>query len=262
MIISKEDMEILRKLEKGNQEFYLASDRLVVLERFWAGGVLKDIIPVPFLPKFLGGEWKLACAVGRTNSPLRVKEELIKVLPYIYEMLYNWTIPSSIGHNLSFFFYTRNLKEDEARLKGIPYFFCSSLYSVADYSFPLRASLSSLEEEILGDFLKSPALLSYLGEVLKDEERRTKLSTILRDENNPSGFLSLLPEIDWSRIENFIHCHFLLTVGKSLEIIERDLWNFQELAENYDGLLKRGEAQGIIIYKKNEPLNYWAKEIF
>ncbi|GEM_PF-2261358 len=266
MVISKEEIIFLRKLEEGNQGFYLTSRGLEKLREFSYAGVLKNIIPVPFLPKFLGGDWQIGCAVGRiplgetkVENPAW-RKEIINAVPYIYELVYNWTLPSSVGHNTAFFFYTRDIKEIKERLSKVNHFECFNLYPLSSHSFPLKLSLSTEEKDLLVGLLTSPSLLSHLGDLLVDEKKQTKLKGILLDEHNPYGFLSILPEIDWSNIENFIHGHFLSSQKEGLKQIEVDLWSFSELAKSYEALLERGEIKGLIVYKRNEPLNYWWPE--
>lgn len=256
MVISSEEIEILKKLERQERDFYLTPDNLAHLRRLKEGGVLKKIVPVPFLPKFLGGDWQICGAVGRIEDGK--KERVIAQIPYIYEIIYNWTIPSALGHNFAFFFYRQNLAEEV--IKGIDGFECFELYQLAQYSFPLKLSLSREEEIILKELLNAPDLITALSSLLREKPKAIKLESILRGEDNDFGFLSFFPEVNWSIVDNFLHCHFLLSAPSGLRQIEVDLNNFREMAESYERLTRKGEIKGIIVYKENEVINAWAKE--
>lgn len=257
MVLSSEEISILKRLEKQERNFYLKPENLPVLKRLQEGGVLKRIVPVPFLPKFLGGDWQICGMVGRIKEG--GKEKVIAQVPYIYEMIYNWTIPSSVGHNFAFFFYTQN--SAEKTIKEIDGFECFELYQLAQYSFPLKLSLSQEEEIVLKEVLNSPDLITTLDSLLREEPKAIKLESILRGEDNDFGFLSFFPEINWSNLDNFLHCHFLLLTTSGLGQAEIDLNNFREMAETYERLRKKGEIKGIIVYQENEVINDWAKEI-
>ncbi|MEO0102114.1 MAG: hypothetical protein ABIK81_00220 [candidate division WOR-3 bacterium] len=255
MVISSEEIDVLKKLERQEREFYLQPASLSVLKRLKEGGVLKRIVPVPFLPKFLGGDWQICGAVGRIEEGK--KERIITQIPYIYEMIHNWTIPSTLGHNFAFFFYTQNLTEKV--IKGIEGFEFFELYQLAQYSFPLKLSLSREEEIILKELLETPDLITTLSSLLREKPKAIKLENILRGEDNEFGFLSFLPEINWAILDNFLHCHFLLLTSSGLVQMEVDLNNFREMVESYERLNKKGEIKGIIVYKENEVINNWAK---
>ncbi|MEO0117423.1 MAG: hypothetical protein ABIK97_07860 [candidate division WOR-3 bacterium] len=253
MILKEEEIEVLKRLERQERAFYLKPKNLILLERLKEGGVLKRIVPVPFLPKFFGGDWQICGAVGRIKEGR--KGNLIAQIPYIYEMIHNWTIPSSLGHNFAFFFFNQNLTEEV--IKGMEGFECFAFFQLTRYSFPLKLSLSQEEVILLKEIFNTPDLITTLSSLLRDERKAIKLESILRGADNDFGYLSFLPEINWSNLENFLHCHFLIGSGQ----VEFDLRNFRELAESYEGLRKKGEIKGIVIYKENEVINDWAKDL-
>ncbi len=260
MILSKEEIFSLQELERGSQKYYQKRESLEKLSPLFTGGVLKRLVAVPFPPKLLGGDWQLAWAVGRCDSFEEIKRDLIGKIPYLFEIIYNYTIPSGIGHNLAFFFYTRDYPREEKIFKEMVG--CQIFKgTLTKYSFPLRFSLSTEEKEILKLLLHSADLRSDLTLLLSDERKRTKLEVMLQDENGEFGFLRLLPEIDWSKVDNFLHCHFLLAKPEGLTQVELDLTNFVQLFQSYEEWQGQGEIKGVVFYKKNEPLNYWAEEL-
>jgi len=258
MVLTLEEIEILKKLEGEEKEFYLKIDNLSFLQRLKEGEVLKRVVPVPFLPLLLGGDWEIGGAVGRIRDGV---DGLIRErIPYIYEMIYNWTIPSSVGHNFAFFFFTRNWEERKT-MEEIDGFECFNLYHLANYSFPLRISLSREEREMIEEIVNAEDLLLTLRDFLSDKRRLAKLERILRGRDDNIGCLSLRPVIDWSRLETFLHCHFLLSTPSGLVQRERDLENLSALFREYEKLRKEGEILGVVLYKESLVVNDWAKKI-
>ncbi|MCX8015082.1 MAG: hypothetical protein N2748_03605, partial [candidate division WOR-3 bacterium] len=170
-----------------------------------------------------------------------------------------------------------------------------SAYRIANYNYPLARIFTSEERQLLKIFFENPlAEFEKIAEICQKNPMwvKSKLEKLIWNPQNLDGVILVLPEIDYKRIANFAHCHFLLSreqltladdasslnelktlgfdvildgrliSGRYLQI-ETDIWGFNDLIakkiflENYQGL----KVKGIIIAEEMRIVSDWAKKL-
>lgn len=194
------------------------------LRRLKEAAVIREFRATLAVPPLLGGDWVWGAVLAQTGRPLNVASALIAKLPFVTEVMLNSGLPEGLGPNLALLFYSRDF-DTEARfiqsVAGIEY---HEVYRVAEYSFPVAMPLSSDERLLVRHVAKNPdADVMAIGAALGRDEKwvRAKLDRLLWNELNGSGVLRVQPELDWSRVENFGHFHFLIETGHRPEQLAR-----------------------------------------
>ncbi|MEO0085390.1 MAG: hypothetical protein ABIK37_02025 [candidate division WOR-3 bacterium] len=194
------------------------------LRRLKEAALIREFRATLAVPPLLGGDWVWGAVLAQTAKPLNVASALIAKLPFVTEVMLNSGLPEGLGPNLALLFYSREF-DTEARfiqsVAGVEY---HEVYRVAEYSFPVAMPLSSDERLLVRHLVKNPAAdIPAIGAALGRDEKwvRAKLDRLLWNELNGSGVLRVQPELDWSRVENFGHFHFLIETGHRPEQLTR-----------------------------------------
>lgn len=225
MIVDRLDVAAVRLCERRGMfpgEADLAEVELSLddyqarLRRLSTSGVVRSFKAVLVVPPLLGGDWVLAGVMASVSRPLGVANALARKLPFVTEIVLNLGLPERLGPNLSLLFYSRDFDTEAQFIRtasGLEY---QEVFRVADYSFPMVLPLSSEERALVKHLVEFPesdteSLAAALGR--GPDWVRAKLDRLLWTEGNRSGVVRIQPEVDWTRVENFGHFHFLLETG-------------------------------------------------
>ncbi|HDQ98883.1 MAG TPA: hypothetical protein ENN51_01150 [candidate division WOR-3 bacterium] len=202
------------------------------LHRLTALGVIRSFHATLVVPPLVGGDWVWGSVLATVSRPLGIANLLARQLPFVTELLLNSSLPAGVGPNLALLFYSRDF-ETEARyirsVSGIEY---AEVGRIADYSFPVSRQLSTEEKGLLRRLAAHPAAgltvsrdetfrpsltatLKAFGDAVGQTPDwvRAKLDRLFWTPVNGTGVVRVLPELDWTRVENFGHFHFLLNTG-------------------------------------------------
>ncbi|MEO0082809.1 MAG: hypothetical protein ABIK33_00265 [candidate division WOR-3 bacterium] len=308
MVIDKIDLAIIRHLEKTGLWFNTLPEQLKLpldsirarIKKLESEQVILRYQPTIFIPPFLGGEWVWGCVLINGDEREKIIKTICQKIPFISEIWFCTNIPSNLGHNFSIIFYSKDFDSEVKFIKetvGVSYF---SAYRIANYSYPLTRIFSSEEKQLLKIFWTNPlADVEQIAEVCQKNPMwvKSKLEKLIWSPQNLDGVIIVLPEIDYKRITNFAHCHFLLSANqlsgqelvsedksnllKELKTygfdvifdgrlvlnkylqIETDIWGFNDLIgkkiflENYQGL----KIHGIIIAEEMRVVSDWGKKL-
>ena len=233
MILEKPDLAALRLAERRGwfaAEAELAEAGLVReefgrrLRRLKEAAVIREFRATLAVPPLLGGDWVWGAVLAQTAKPLNVASALIAKLPFVTEVILNSGLPEGLGPNLALLFYSRDFDTGARFIQSISGVEYHEVYRVAEYSFPVAMPLSSDERLLVRHVVKNPdAEIQTIGAALGRDEKwvRAKLDRLLWNEQNRSGVLRVQPELDWSRVENFGHFHFLIETGHRPEQLAR-----------------------------------------
>lgn len=233
MILEKEDLAALRLSEERGPfptAGELAQAGLSVddferrLDRLKAGAVIRSFRTVLVVPPFLGGNWVWAAVLANVARPLGAASSLTKRLPFVTEVILNSGLPEGLGPNLAFLFYSRDFDTEAKFIRSTSGMEHHEVYRVAEYSFPIALPVSSEERALLKHLAQHPdeGVSAAARAVGKDEDWvRVKLGRLTWTEVNRTGVMRILPEVDWSRVENFGHFHFLVETGHKPDVLER-----------------------------------------
>jgi hypothetical protein len=176
------------------------------------------------VPPLLGGDWVWAAVLANVARPLGVANSLTKRLPFVTEVILNAGVPARIGPDLALLFYSRDFDTEAQFIRSAEGMEHHEVYRVAEYSFPIPMPLSGEERELLTFLVRSPGSdIAGVAEALGKAQTwvRAKLDRLYWTERNRSGLVRVQPEIDWTRVENFGHFHFLLETGHRPEQLAR-----------------------------------------
>lgn len=234
MEIDRIDLQIVRALEQGgkyNLKTYLAPVKLPEeettsrLRRLEAEGVIKGYRLSLFLPPILGGSWDWAAGLTVTGELDLVRPQILKRLPYATEFIHNQSLPPGLAPNLVVLFYTQNLSQSVSILKGISGVQYLEAYRISSYSFPLSQGLSRDEWRLVETWAQLGGAETELAQRLERDSNwvSAKLEKLTWRPENPRGVVLVMPEFDFSRVDNFLHVHFLLKGEADLEELEASL---------------------------------------
>lgn len=234
MEIDRIDLRLIRALEQGgrhNLRAFLAPDELSEEEtafrmrRLEAEGVIKGYRLSLFLPAVLGGSWDWAVALTVTREPDLVESQVLGRLQYPIEFIHNQGLPPGLAPNLVVLFYTQDLMESVLRLKGIPEVQYLEVYRISSYSFSLSQGLSRDEWRLVEVWAQLRGAEAELAQRCEKDPQwvSAKLEKLTRRPENPRGVVLVRPEFDFSRVDNFLHAHFLLKGEAELEELEASL---------------------------------------
>lgn len=233
MILERSDLAALRLAERrgwfpGDAELSEAGlvrdDFCRRLRRLKEAAVIREFHATLAVPPLLGGDWVWGAVLAQTSRPLNVASALIAKLPFVTEVILNSGLPEGLGPNLALLFYSRDFDTGARFIQSISGVEYHEVYRVAEYSFPVAMPLSSDERLLVRHVVKNPdAEIQTIGAALGRDEKwvRAKLDRLLWNEQNRSGVLRVQPELDWSRVENFGHFHFLIETGHRPEQLAR-----------------------------------------
>jgi len=186
------------------------------LQRLRSLGVIRAFKTTLVVPPLLGGEWVWAAVLANAKSGLGLANALVARLPFVSEIVLNASLPDRAGPNVAVLFYSRDFDKEADFIRNAPGIEYHEVYRVADYSFPVALPLSRDEKELVRYLIEQPE--SRIAEVGTAMERpqtwvRAKLDRLLWSDTNRTGVLRVLPELNWSAVENFGHFHFLVETG-------------------------------------------------
>jgi DNA-binding Lrp family transcriptional regulator len=162
------------------------------LRRLSAAGVIRSFHAILVVPPLLGGAWVWAGVLATVARP------------------------DKLGPNLAMLFYSRDFDTEARFIRSAAGMEHHEVYRVAEYSFPMVQPLSSDEKRLLRQLVGNPAAdIGVLGAELGQTPDwvQVKLDRLLWTPSNRSGVIRIQPEVDWTRVENFGHFHFLLLTG-------------------------------------------------
>ena len=194
------------------------------LRRLSAAGVIRSFHAILVVPPLLGGDWVWAGVLATVARPLGVANALVRKLPFVTEIIMNAGLPDKLGPNLAMLFYSRDFDTEARFIRSAAGMEHHEVYRVAEYSFPMVQPLSSDEKRLLRQLVGNPAAdIRVLGAELGQTPDwvQVKLDRLLWTPSNRSGVIRIQPEVDWTKVENFGHFHFLLLTGHQPEQLQR-----------------------------------------
>jgi DNA-binding Lrp family transcriptional regulator len=201
-----------------------AADFAERLRRLCSLGIIRGFKTTLVVPPLLGGDWVWAAVLANARSGLGLANALAARLPFVSEIVLNASLPDGVGPNLAVLFYSRDFDKEAEFIRNAPGIDYHEVYRVAEYSFPVALPLSKDEKELVRYLVENPD--SEIAEVGSALERtptwvRAKLDRLLWSETNRTGVLRVLPEVNWSPVENFGHFHFLIETGHRPNQLQR-----------------------------------------
>jgi len=216
-----------------------AADYAERIRSLSAQKVIRSMRTSLVVPPLLGGDWVWAGVLANVARPLGVANSLTRRLPFVTEVILNAGVPARIGPELALLFYSRDFDTEAQFIRSAEGMEHHEVYRVAEYSFPIPLPLSGEERDLLRFLVRSPGSdIVGAAEGLGKEQAwvRAKLDRLYWTERNRSGVVRVQPEIDWTRVENFGHFHFLLETGHRPEQLSR------MVAERGFGLVLAGKT--------------------
>lgn len=233
MLVEQPDIAALRLCEELGTfptEGELAAVELTATEfrnrlrRLTDAGVIQSFKATLAVPPLLGGDWVLGSMLATADRPLGIANLLAKRLPFVTETVINYSLPAKVGPNFALLFYSRDFETEARYIRSVPGLEHSEICRVVEYSFPVSRALSTEEKALLRLIAATPtAGIADLGTASGKgpEWVRVKLDQLLWTPANGTGVLRILPELDWTKVENFGHFHFLLATGHKPEPLLR-----------------------------------------
>jgi hypothetical protein len=194
------------------------------LARVQSGGVIKAWKTTLAVPPLLGGEWVLGVVLAGAPRSLGPANALAAKLPFVTEIVLNDCLPEGAGPALAVLFYSRDFASEAQFIGNTAGLGYHEVHKLAGYEFPMRLPMSDDEKALLRLLAEQPHLdAAGIGSALGRDGRwvGAKLDRLLWSEANPSGVVRVQPELDWSRADNFGHCHFLLETGHRPEALAK-----------------------------------------
>jgi hypothetical protein len=233
MILDKSDVVALRLCEERGwfaTEGEIARVGLAPAEyperlrKLSALGVVRAFKTMLVVPPLLGGDWVRAVVLANAKRALGVANALASRLPFVSEIVLNSGLPEGIGPNLALLFYSRDFAHEAEFIKATPGLEYHEVCKVSEYSFPVALPLSSDEKALVRYLVEHPdSDVAGAGAGLGRNPTwvKAKLDRLLWSEVNRSGVVQVVPEVNWSQVENFGHFHFLLETGHRPDQLER-----------------------------------------
>ena len=194
------------------------------LRRLCELGIIRSFKTTLVVPPLLGGDWVWAAVLANAKRDLGLANALAARLPFVSEIVLNASLPEKVGPNLAVLFYSRDFEKEAEFIRNAPGIEYHEVYRVAEYSFPVALPLSSDEKELVRYLVEHPdSVIVDVGSALGRTPTwvRAKLDRLLWSETNRNGVLRVLPEVNWTSVENFGHFHFLLETGHRADQLER-----------------------------------------
>jgi len=233
MIIHKLDLAAVRMCEKKGRfasEPELATaglkpaDYAERLERLASGGVIRSYSTVLVVPPLLGSDWVWAAMLATATRPLGAANLLSRKLPFVVDVVINHCLPQRIGPNLALTFYSRDFETEARFIRAASGLEHQEVYRIAEYSFPVALRLSTEERSLVKHLVANPSSGAGAAAKAVDKDEkwvRAKLDRLIHSESNGAGILRIQPEIDWRKVENFGHFHFMVETGHKAKELGR-----------------------------------------
>lgn len=296
MRIDETDLALIRAVERGGllacnsavRRLGLADGEVKRrLDRLRQEGLVTAYRASIFVPKFIGETWVWGCTLIQTRKPQDVAEAIRRKMPFVTEIVFNDSLPSGLGHNLSATFYGTDFAEIQKFLSELKDLSYVEVYQIGRYEFPLPQPYSAEELRLMRSIAAQPEAdvptLARLSEH-SAEWVQTKLESLVWDPENAQGVILVMPEIDWRVCENFMHIHFLLETSVSPESVaeelgklgfapvlggrlfhgrylqmEADIWGFSDLLRKKTTLdgIQGISLSGLLIAQENRVVSDW-----
>jgi DNA-binding Lrp family transcriptional regulator len=296
MRIDQTDLALIRAIEWGGILAHNSAVRRLGLSdtevrqrlaRLREEALLKAFRATIFVPKFLGDKWVWGCTLIQTRRPGEVADAIRHKTPFVTELVFNDSLPSGLGHNLSATFYGTDFAQIQKFLSELSDLSYVEVYQIGRYEFPLPQPFSTEELRLMRAVAAQPdADLSALSRSVNQTRDwvETKLESLVWDPENSQGVILVLPEIDWRVCENFLHVHFLLEISVSPESVsaelsrlgfapvlggrlfhgrylqmEADVWGFDDLRRRKSSLdsIRGVTLSGILLAQENRIVSDW-----
>lgn len=235
MILEPNDVAAVRLAETRGRfagEAELAQAGLTPIEfaerlaRLQQGGLVRGWKTTLAVPPLLGGDWVLGVMLASQPRSLGAANALAAKLPFVSEIVLNDCLPEGAGPGLAVLFYSRDFATESRFIGNTAGLGYHEVHQLATYGFPMRAPMSDDERALLRFLSERPdsdAAAIAAGLSRDGNWVQAKLDRLLWSEFNPSGIVRVQPELDWSRADNFGHCHFLIETGHRPEALARML---------------------------------------
>jgi hypothetical protein len=233
MVIEKNDLSALRLSEARGwfpTEGEIAAAGLNSdeygerLRKLSAAGVIREFKTTLVVPPLRGGDWVWGVVLASAKRPEGAANALAARLPFVSEIVINSSLPQRIGPNLALLFYSSDFDSEAEFIRSAAGLEYHEVYRVAEYSFPVALPLSTDEKELLRFLVARPGsgIADVGGELGRSPTwARAKVDRLMWSEVNRTGVLRIQPEIDWSKVENFGHFHFLLDTAHRADQLEQ-----------------------------------------
>lgn len=234
MIIDKIDLAILRYMERFGYLLYPLIDQLRLtseeisdrIDKLEKNYIITNYKASIFIPPFLGGNWTWGCILATAKNRGQTIEQIVGKIPFISEIWLNSNLPENLGHNCSFIFYSKDFDAELKFIQEISDISYLMAYRISNYSFPMARIFSNEEKQLLKNIVLHPIYNNQqLAEICQKTTAwvKAKKEKLVYTPSNPEGVIFTLPEIQYSNIENFAHCHFVIECSNNLELLLEEL---------------------------------------
>lgn len=249
-----------------------------------AAGVIRSFHLTLVVPPLMGGSWVWAAVLAQSDRPLESARHLVSRLPFVTEIVINASLPLGIGPNLALLFYSRDFETETRFIRSLTGLKQLEVFRIQEFSFPVSVSLSREEKSFIRFLMEnagldSEAIAANFGQTVTWVQ--AKLERLFWTENNRTGVVRIQPTIDWTRVSNFGHFHFLVETshrpeqlvkllgdqGMGLVLggreingryigIEADIWGIARLMEQVEFLDRiTGIRVAAILYNREVIIN-------
>ena len=284
MLIDKKDLAILRHLERSGRwltslpaQLKMTDEEISIrIKKMEIEGVIAGYKTTIFIPPFLGGDWVWGCLLATAADREKTVARILQKIPFVSEIWLNSNLPSHLGHNFSIIFYSKDFDTEIKFIKEIPEISYLEAYRISSFTFPMARIFSTEEKLLLRTVFDFPtADANKLGEICQKNASwiQTKLDKLVWTPQNKDGVIMVLPEIQFKRIQNYSHCHFILEISGNKDLLfdefktlgfdivldgrpfqgryiqlEADMWGFNDIVAKKTFLetYKEVKIQGII----------------
>jgi DNA-binding Lrp family transcriptional regulator len=299
MVIDKIDLAIIRHIERSGYWLSPLTDQLSItideikqrLKKLEDNKIVSDYKATIFIPPFLGGEWTWGCILATAQHREKVINQILKKITFVNEIWLNSNLPSNLGHNFSLIFYSKDFDTEVKFIQELSEISYLEAYRISDYTFPLPRIFSSEEIILLKNIFTNPtANYEELGEKCHKHSDwiKSKHEKLTWTPQNKDGVIYVLPEINYSQIENYAHCHFIVESKTNLQLlvdelkisgfelvanqhphqnqytqIEADLWGFNDflLKKSHLDSFSEIKIKGIIFAEKMSVVSDWGVKL-
>jgi len=292
VIIDPIDIKLIRQLELQGSisipdiiaKFHIPKDEILLrIKNFEEAGFISGYGLKVSVPNLLGGKWYLCCAF--TEARVQAKPETL--VPLLEEKIENMTFPAGISPNLSFLFYTQDLKDSYKIINKMPGLDYAEIYKVNEYSVTIPVLLSSEDQELMLKLCDMKLDYQRINTIIFEPQTDTevKYSRLIWHKRNRHGVITIFPQLNWNVVNNYAHLHVAVSTAiRSRELrkmigslgfsanltakfkkrflqVEFDIWGFSDMQQIIAALdtIKRLEIVGCSFAHRNIICDGWLK---
>ncbi len=230
MLIDKTDLAILRHLERSGRwlsplvtQLKMSEDDISIrIKKMENEGVIAGYKATIFIPPFLGGDWIWGCVMATTAERDKTVARVLQKLPFVSEIWFNSNLPSHLGHNFSIIFYSKDFDMEVKFIREISEISYLEAYRISNFNFPMARIYSTEEKSLLKTIFDFPtADNDKLAEICQKSPSwiQTKIEKLVWTPQNKDGVIMVLPDIQFKRIQNYSHCHFILEITDNRDVL-------------------------------------------